>query len=258
MKTRKVILSVGLLGFTAVFGGIWAFAAEADGCVGCHGDPGLKVKSKKLHDYFQSWKGSVHEKAKLGCADCHGGDATASEKAAAHAGILPPSDEKSRLHYRQVPETCGSCHQSVYDQFVKSKHYKKLRKEGTAPNCVTCHGSMNSRTDEKEILAASCRSCHNKETGNRPEIVTQAEKIIERLSYAEGYRKWAKFYYKSIGKSEKLDTIDPLYENILTGWHSFDFRQVDWDSRKLLFEVKTLFEALSAERSKNETEKSGE
>jgi len=54
MKTRKVILSVGLLGFTAVFGGIWAFAAEADGCVGCHGDPGLKVKSKKLHDYFYS------------------------------------------------------------------------------------------------------------------------------------------------------------------------------------------------------------
>lgn len=252
MKTMKTTLVAGVLGLCLGFGTPRSFAADKDACADCHGDPTLKVKSKKLHDYYQSWTGSVHDKAKLSCADCHGGDTKASSKNAAHAGILPPSDEKSRLHYRTVPETCGACHEGVYQQFVKSKHYRKMRAEGTAPNCVTCHGSMNSRTDEREILAASCKSCHNEKSKNHPEIVAQADKIIERLRYAEGYRKWAKFYYKSIGKSEKLETIDPLYESILTGWHSFDFRQVDWDSRKLLTEVKALFEALSAERTKKE------
>jgi len=247
-KALIFFFTVGALMFSSVSG-------FADSCVDCHGDPTLKVKSKKLHDYFKSWKGSVHDEAGLSCSDCHGGDTDATKRDTAHLGILSPSDKKSRLHYREVPETCGACHKPVYKQFVKSKHYKKLRKEGTAPNCVTCHGSMNSTLNERAILAANCAVCHNKLTGNRPETVAQAEAIIQRLSYAEGYRKWAKFYYRSIGKSEKLEKIDPLYQNILTGWHSFDFEKLEIDSKKLLVEVKALFDALSSER-KNQTKDS--
>jgi formate-dependent nitrite reductase cytochrome c552 subunit len=248
MKTAKLTWALAFAA-AAAFAAAPLSAAD-DACTRCHGDPALVVKSKKLHDYFHDWEGSVHDEAGLSCADCHGGNTDGATKEAAHEGILPPSDKNSRLHYREVPETCGNCHKPVYKYFVKSRHYRKLREKGTAPNCVTCHGSMNSKTDEREILASSCAECHNETSKNRPEIVAQADKIIERLRYAEGYRKWAKFYYKSVGKSEKLEKIDPLYNDILDGWHSFDFRQLDWDSKKLLAEVKALFESLSRERKK--------
>ena len=69
-------------------------AAEknVDSCVDCHRDPKFLVTNRKLYDYYQQWKASVHTQEGLSCADCHGGDPAKKDKDAAHGGKLGESD----------------------------------------------------------------------------------------------------------------------------------------------------------------------
>ena len=225
-------------------------APAADSCSGCHADKGFKVQNPKLYGYYQEWHGSVHDLAGVSCADCHGGDREAEGREAAHRGVVHPSGAASPLNFARVPDTCGACHMPVKEHFVKSKHYKLLMDSGKAPNCVTCHGSMNSKTDYKAIVTEACSDCHNEKTGNHPEIVGQAKVIMQRLSYAEGYRKWAEFYYDSTGQRGKMKKIDPLVKAIARDWHEFNFADLDRKTEELVAELKSLFDRLRQEREK--------
>ncbi|MBI4403697.1 MAG: hypothetical protein HY537_06035, partial [Deltaproteobacteria bacterium] len=92
----------------------WLFcqvpAFASNGCVDCHKDEKFKVQNKLLYDYYKNWENSPHEIANVSCVDCHGGNTKTHDKVEAHLGLLPQSDPKSPVYYKNIPATCGRCH----------------------------------------------------------------------------------------------------------------------------------------------------
>ena len=103
-------------------------------CVECHGDYAGEHDSPTMHDSLA---------VKIGCTDCHGGDATASEKEKAHVQprhpkYWPSSANPERLYakinkedpafirfvnpgdLRVASVTCGECHPSEVRRVRKS------------------------------------------------------------------------------------------------------------------------------------------
>ena len=93
----------------------------SEGCLACH--RGIEA---------------MHPAAELSCTDCHGGDATAREKLAAHVApsVADPGDERvlprdADLAYRRfvnpmdlrvAGRTCGECHRRLVDDLEVSLH----------------------------------------------------------------------------------------------------------------------------------------
>jgi nitrate/TMAO reductase-like tetraheme cytochrome c subunit len=238
------LCSVGLVMAVCLVSGR---AADVDQCVQCHQDPAFRVQNKKLFDYFLQWKGSVHDEAGVSCNDCHGGDPSAPEKGRAHEGVLRPTDEKSRVFYQNIPKTCGECHAEVYGNFIQSRHYQVLMDKEGGPNCVTCHGSLNSEIFLSTPVVKTCSQCHNAETGNHPEIVELAERILHRMNVAGMYRKRTTLHYDAVDQPEVMKPTEKLYVEIARSWHQFDFEETDRDSEALLLELRSLYNAVRRE-----------
>lgn len=234
---RELSLLILLCGaWTGVFA-----AAPADTCRECHQDEKFRVQNKKIYDYFQAWQGSPHDLAGVACTACHGGDPTRADKDESHKGILPQSSPESPFHYKNIPKTCGGCHAPVYERFVRSRHYELLQTSGRGPSCITCHGALNAKVYSTTIIERACANCHNKKTGNRPQIIGQAQEILGRLNHANGYRKGLAFYYKSIRKPEAMEKVDLAYRDVMLFWHEFDFKKLGPRSQELLSETKALY-----------------
>lgn len=216
-------------------------AAPAESCVECHKDEKFRVQNKKIYDYYQDWKGSAHDLAGLSCTACHGGNPAKAAKEDAHAGILPQSDPASPFYYKNIPKTCGSCHEPVLKRFIKSRHYEQLKATGRGPSCITCHGALNARVYSTTIVQRACSNCHNAKTKNHPEIIAKAQEILARLNHANGYRNGLKFYYKSIKKPEAMIPVDKAYTDTINFWHEFNFKEIGPRSQDLLTETKRLY-----------------
>lgn len=228
-----------------------AAAAPAESCIECHKSEKFRVQNKKIYDYYQEWKGSAHDLAGLSCTACHKGDPTKAGKDAAHVGIVPQSDPASPFHYKNIPTTCGGCHQPVLERFAKSRHFAQLESTGLGPNCITCHGALNARVYATTIVERACSSCHNAKSQNHPEVIAQAQEILARLNHANGYRKGLKFYYKSVKKPGAMAKVDKAYTETIDFWHEFDFKRLGPRSQDLLAELKKLYlEAHKAEAGK--------
>ncbi|MBI3272889.1 MAG: hypothetical protein HYZ53_28130 [Planctomycetes bacterium] len=102
-------------------GGSERAAATTGKCVTCH---------KGIEE--------MHPWAKIGCADCHGGDPDATEKEKAHVAatktipnderVLPANYDLPFLRFRNptnlrvAAQTCGTCHKDQCEGFFKSLH----------------------------------------------------------------------------------------------------------------------------------------
>jgi len=208
---------------------------EKDSCVNCHSDPDLLVKNKKLYDYFQEWSASVHKQEDVSCSDCHGGNPGVDDKDAAHGGELTGADASSPVNFRNIPSTCGECHDEIYEAFRKSRHFEQLlakEQEEQGPTCVTCHGSINVAALDVITVRQACARCHNDETENHPEIPLKAEGLLN------GFRSIHRYYrYIGVkGDPEKsrdfFGIVDPRIHGLAVNWHSFDLEsiaeQTDW------------------------------
>jgi len=147
-------------------------------CSRCHSDiefmknynPALPTNQLELY------KTSVHGKLLLSqgdtkvaaCTDCHG----------AHS-ILPASDSRSRVHHRNVPQVCKTCHSDAaymkgyeykgkpiptdqFDEYSKSIHGVLVLENGdqAAPACNNCHGNHGATPPTLASVSASCGECH--------------------------------------------------------------------------------------------------
>ncbi|OGS40678.1 MAG: hypothetical protein A2506_13040 [Elusimicrobia bacterium RIFOXYD12_FULL_66_9] len=248
MAARKSVLVMSLAWLLLGSGAAAAAPAEApavpkpvDTCRDCHQDEKFRVQNKKIYDYFQDWKGSPHDLAGVTCTGCHGGDQTKAEKDVAHQGILPQSNPESPFHYKNIPKTCGTCHSDILARFQKSRHFEMLEKSGRGPSCITCHGALNAKVYSTTIIERACSSCHNKKTGNSPQIIAQAQQILGHLNFANGYRNGLRFYYKTIKKPEAMTKVDAAYKDVIIFWHEFDFKKLGPRSKELLAETKALY-----------------
>ena len=138
-NAARTILILGLLAWGQGSCLARADSLEGNSCISCH------------EDYWGEMKNSIHSQHGVYCNDCHGGDASKSDEAAAKdaaAGFIGVPDKKTLV------EMCGSCHADVEtmnfygirtDQLARyktSRHGKKLFQEGddNVAGCSDCHG----------------------------------------------------------------------------------------------------------------------
>ena len=219
-----------------------------DQCVSCHKDAKFRIQNKILSDYYNYWEESVHESAGTICIDCHGGDEIAPDKDAAHNtkdfSSLAAGD---RTTPKKIALVCGKCHKAIYKNFKTSKHYIALQKDMKGPNCVTCHGSMNTETYNANNIAKGCASCHNKGAKDLPEVSSQAENLLTRISIIRAYRKWVTINYKNDPTGTVKD-INTRYRDMVLSWHQFDLTLMDEKTQTLLLDLRSLVNKGLAEK----------
>ena len=135
-------------------------AGQMRTCGGCH-------DSEAVLDAFL---GSVHARALLrsgltdaapSCSDCHG----------SHS-VLPPADEASRVSWTNVPQTCGSCHQGILQEWTEQSAHGTAWAAGDheAPVCTSCHQSHEivqpTLADRRLAFPVDCGGCHEQELGS--------------------------------------------------------------------------------------------
>jgi hypothetical protein len=201
----------------------------ADECIDCHGAPEFKVQQKLLYDYVQDFNESIHGLAELACSDCHGGDGTTTDFDTAHVGV------KERVRFDKIPETCGSCHEEQLDNFSRSHHYQILMNEGTAPNCVTCHGSMEMDFIFSTRVRDTCLHCHNDETGTLPDIPNRADKVLSQINIIKGYKSFVAAHLKDKQRAQELQAS---YSRLSGHWHGFKMDRIEVETKDLLGELR--------------------
>jgi len=212
---------------------------EKGWCIECHKDDKFRVQNRILYDYYNNWKGSIHDLSGITCTDCHGGDPAKSDIKTAHGDNFSSLTERDKESFKKIPQICGRCHKAVLKNFVDSKHYKAVLQSGTGPHCATCHGSVNTKVYYASIIGKACRSCHNTETKNLPEISGTAEEILQNINVSRAYRNWALIFYTG-KETVKLKEMNALYRDITDSWHKFDFVRLNEKSKELLNGLKSM------------------
>ncbi len=156
---RAWLLGIALLlGF--LFGALPAAAQGPDPalarwsrCYACH--VGLEEPQAEV---ARAWAGSVHARAQVGCADCHGGDRTTDRMDRA---MGPGSGFLGVPSSLDVPRICGGCHADVermrpyglatdpYAAYRESAHGKALEAgDVDVATCADCHGAHAVRSSQ--------------------------------------------------------------------------------------------------------------
>jgi hypothetical protein len=230
MSKRDRTLVCGLLLF-GLF--ILSVAAAADreeeagnSCVQCHSrPPGNSFVGARSH----SWTGSIHQKNGVTCDKCHGGNPHAAGEKEAHEGVLPSSNPKSTVYFKNVPATCGKCHGAQFYKFTQSVHYKMLESTGKGPECVTCHGSMVTKVVTPNNVATLCEQCHNKRMGILPYIPQEAKAVLLLLRESKALLDAdTKLYHPGEGTAMAClmrNARSSLYSATLD-WHTFNLDRI--------------------------------
>ena len=161
------------MGLAALVSLVLALAAQTaavtkpNSCVACH------AEAAKLE------AGRPHAQADIGCVACHGGDATQTQKDAAHASF------HGKLEAQAIVELCGNCHADVarmnpygiptdqLAQYKTSRHGQALyeKHDASVAICSSCHGAhgiLGPKSSESPVhpahVAQTCGRCHADES----------------------------------------------------------------------------------------------
>lgn len=210
-------------------------AFKNNSCVNCHSR--AEGAASQGSRYYE-WHLSAHKIAEVGCDKCHGGNAGTDDKRLAHFGVLPAKEGDSKISPKNLPETCGSCHQPIIKAFATSKHFQQLKSAGLGPSCNTCHAHMGSEIIYAvEDIAKLCSNCHDKADGKmarRPEIPQKAVDVLNALRRANGVVVWADGLIKDgqnkkvavSAEEEKMKQVHVLLKDAKASWHSFSLDEV--------------------------------
>ncbi len=133
-------------------------------CARCHREgnrAALRYKGVE-HQIIGQYTESIHGKGLLKsgltvtatCTSCH----TAHRE-------LPASDPESTVNPKNVPQTCGTCHHGIEDQFNQSVHSVSVTKtDKQLPVCSDCHTAHAiQRADKDQFrleIMSKCGRCH--------------------------------------------------------------------------------------------------
>jgi len=132
-------------------------------CGKCHGVKGKAARVSQVEkgnvsvDYATSVHGvGLQKKGLLPsaiCTDCHN----------SHL-ILNHKDPRSSTNSKNVPATCGTCHQGIYNEFTKSIHSSMVSKSKLLPTCKDCHSSHEIKVIAQDKFLTEindqCGKCH--------------------------------------------------------------------------------------------------
>jgi nitrate/TMAO reductase-like tetraheme cytochrome c subunit len=261
-QTRRAFLLLALLLVVSV--APWArarAAANGDSCVGCHSDPSFLVTNKKLYDYFQKWRDSIHGQEEVTCVDCHGGNPDAVDKDAAHAGGLDAANHKSAVNFRNIPNTCGTCHEEIYDGFRESEHFahvEKKKDDGQGPTCVTCHGSINVAVLNVNTVEETCSRCHNEESENTPETPEKARALLNRFLSIHRYYRYITVRGDPAETEGFFDAVDARIHALSVTWHTFDLDEIEEKTEAVLESVRRKREEVAKAYKEKRRKRAGE
>ena len=168
-KAGKFVLFVTVLMLPAA-----AAAQQKNSCIECH----VRLEGK-IGDPARSIKDDIHLSKGLSCRDCHGGDPTQDDKAAAKD---PQKGYLGRPRTVDIPAFCGKCHNDAsfmkkfnpalrVDQekeYATSVHGQLLKTGNTkVATCISCHGVHGIRAVNDALssvyplnVAETCAKCH--------------------------------------------------------------------------------------------------
>jgi len=234
----RVLLSGACLMFALT--GTAVGADHVKSCEKCHSDPDFLVTNKKLYDYYKGWSTSIHKQEGVSCSDCHGGNPQASDKVEAHGKGVKPTDPASGVYYKNVPETCGSCHTEILEGFRESNHFKHVEKkdEEQGPTCVTCHGSVSTEILNVNNVSEACARCHNEESKNHPDNPEKARAILQRFLSIHRFYRYITMHAKPEEAKEFFGKIDPSMRRLVVTWHTFDLEKIDQGTELMLAALK--------------------
>lgn len=230
----------------AAVGAAWLVAGVAtaapararESCVRCHETERLPIS---LGHSFEEWKASIHGRAGVGCAMCHGGDPRAATAEEAHRGVLPAADPASTVHPLRLAETCGACHPRELAAYAGTVHARELKTHGKGATCLTCHGAMATSLPSPAELDSRCSVCHVKPVQAQAALAMLAAVKIQlrrtgtaMASAKKTNRKW------HAGALGRFHEIEREYAGIQLTWHTFRTGTVLEDSRDLLGLARTL------------------
>jgi len=213
-----------------------------DSCVECHGEASFLVTNKKLYDYFQRWRLSIHRQEEVNCADCHGGNPQSSDKERAHRGDPNAAKANSAVNFRNIPETCGGCHEDIYRGFRESAHFEHLVSKGQedqGPTCVTCHGSINVAVLNVNTVEEMCRQCHNEETENSPENAPEARALLDRFLSIHRYYRYITVRGDPAETKRFFGQIDAQIHDLNVTWHTFDLDAIGEKTEAVLHALRS-------------------
>jgi hypothetical protein len=132
-------------------------------CGRCHGDPRVISRGPiEIGDVFAPYQDSIHGRAisrsglivAPNCSDCHGSH-----------DVQRAGDPASPVHRRNVPGTCGACHEGIAAHYRDSVHGAAVAsgdlKAATCVDCHTAHAVQRADTDAWQLGAiAECGTCH--------------------------------------------------------------------------------------------------
>jgi predicted CXXCH cytochrome family protein len=149
--------------------------AATNTCASCHSS----LPESRLSAPPKAFQGDVHQTHGFSCVDCHGGDAGAADKAAAHNATRGYRGKPSG---KDIIAVCARCHSDAelmhkfsprqrVDQaaeYATSVHGKRLATgDARVATCISCHGAHGVRlvNDAQSPafptnVAATCGSCH--------------------------------------------------------------------------------------------------
>jgi nitrate/TMAO reductase-like tetraheme cytochrome c subunit len=234
-RRGRLLLAGGAALLVAV--GAPAHAEETrDSCVDCHSDPGFLVTNKKLYDYFQQWEVSIHSQEGVTCDECHGGRPDRAEKEAAHAEGVGASDPLSGIHYTNVADTCGQCHDGILEGFRTSEHFAHIEKKDDkqGPTCVTCHGSINVEVLNVNSVEAACERCHNEDSDNHPEMPARARDVLNRFLSINRFYRYIAIHAQPEEARTFFEAFDRRLDELSATWHTFDVERAEAETAEAL------------------------
>ena len=175
----------------------------------------------------------------------------ARRKDKAHGAGVGASDPTSGIYYRNVPETCGTCHSDILAGFQESNHFQHLAKAakvGQGPSCVTCHGSINTEVLNVNSVGAACALCHNEETENHPNIPDDAQGILNRFLSIHRFYRYIGIHAEPGEAQEFFAALDPRLEELSVTWHTFVLDEIEAGTAEVLATLKAKRDELRARR----------
>lgn len=189
-------------------------------CAACH--------SGRDAEHVGKWRRSVHARAHVGCAGCHGGDESRQDKTGAHG--VP-----QRGVTRSAAAACAACHEAVVAIYQTSRHAAAAARGKPAPGCADCHARAGSDLLGGGDLERRCATCHR--TGGAagkswvPRKATAALDLLSQVSLARAMI-LEKLERRPAGNDtdalrRRLAEVDAGFKGIAIEWHRFSLHKVE-------------------------------
>lgn len=174
MGTLKGSIFHFLFSILLVQGTAWA-AVKSSSCLECH--QAIEGVEQGPAALFET---DIHAQRGLNCADCHGGDPTATEQELA---MDPAKGFIGRPKRQEIPQFCARCHADPsymrrfnpnlptdqYAKYLTSQHGKgNTASDPDVAVCTSCHGVHGIRSKKDPAspvyptnIPTTCASCHS-------------------------------------------------------------------------------------------------